>query len=322
MAILSSTGFLTKSSGNVVYRKYRGLNIMQKRPKKFKQTQATVECSTDFGVASASGLALRTAFSALHHNTGHDGGMVNRMTSVAYQALRRSQKALAGQRDLHDAPLEGFVGFQFNVNSPLNKALLIKPVVSRGEQGEVIVELPQINAKQDIVTPFDRVSRHRIRLLLIAFNLRGEFCEFTGEAIFEVPNGGSVAAQRFVFDNEVPKGCMLMLGMTMTSLRTIEGEGDYLLNNKEFNPAAIIAAFAGSEEREDISEEELKERVSPERAESICGVDYNGNHILNAHAKRLLKAIPSTARVRESPSRIHSGPPDLIVGKRMTLKRG
>ena len=216
------------------------------------------------------------------------------MTVAVNKALRRCTEKAAGERDLHDCPLDTLKGFEFNSQSPLAKAFLAEPIVSRGERGEVILDLPAIHAKTDLVTPFDTVNRYQIRFLLAAVNLRAGFCEFTGEADMDVAASGSTQAQRIVFDSEVPKGCMLMLGMTVVALENLTKGGDYILNNKEFNPAAILAVYQSEETIAEPNFDQLYKRLPTERKEKLNRANYCGNSILKELERRLKQADPST----------------------------
>ena len=46
MAKVNSKGMVSGTAGSVVYRNYRGMNIIQGKPRKFKQTEGSIRAAT------------------------------------------------------------------------------------------------------------------------------------------------------------------------------------------------------------------------------------------------------------------------------------
>ncbi|MGX5688685.1 hypothetical protein [Arcticibacter tournemirensis] len=289
MAVIDSKGGIHGTAGSVVYRSYRGMNIVQGRPRRFKQTQASQEAAGEFGLISQASKILREAFRPFYHHF-YDGGMVNRMTAAVSRAIRGSRSRERGDRDLHDGELSFLEGLEFNEDSKFLQALQIRPQVRRNEKGQVTISLPEIDPRRDFVTPFKghyRVTGYRLSFVLVGFNFREEFYEYIGEKKISMESSGLNAASQLVFEQEVPKGCMLLvLGMLECMAANIYTYEQEPLNSKDFNPVSLIAAFQSEDEAEAgygesralaNLEEATASGVAP-RTQIMAG--YRGNSVL------------------------------------------
>jgi|GEM_PF-551885 len=289
MAIIDIKGGIHGTAGSVVYRSYRGMNIVQGRPRRFKQTQASQEAAGEFGLISQASKIIREAFRPFYHHF-HDGGMVNRMTAAVSRSIRGSRSRERGDRDLHDGELSFLEGLEFNEDSKFSQVLQVKPQVRRNEKGQVSISLPQIDPRRDFVTPFKghyKVTGYRLSFVLVGFNFREEFYEYIGEKKISMESSGLNAARQLVFDQEVPKGCLLLvLGMLECMAANIYKYEQEPLNSREFNPVSLIAAFQSEDEAEEgygesralANLEEATASGIPPRTQIMTG--YRGNSIL------------------------------------------
>ncbi|RXF71078.1 hypothetical protein [Arcticibacter tournemirensis] len=303
MAVIDSKGGIHGTAGSVVYRSYRGMNIVQGRPRRFKQTQASQEAAGEFGLISQASKVIREAFRPFYHHF-HDGGMVNRMTAAVSRSIRGSRSRERGDRDLHDGELSFLEGLEFNENFKFSQALQIRPQVRRNEKGQVTISLPEIDPRRDFVPPFKghyRVTGYRLSFVLVAFNFREEFYEYIGEKKICMESSGLNAARQLVFEQEVPKGCMLLvLGMLECMAANIYTYEQEPLNSKDFNPVSLIAAFQSEDEAEEgygesraiqHHEEATASGVAP-RIQIMAG--YRGNGFLSSMRKQ--RAAPAGQR--------------------------
>ncbi|KAA8483380.1 hypothetical protein BDE36_2695 [Arcticibacter tournemirensis] len=289
MAVIDSKGGIHGTAGSVVYRSYRGMNIVQGRPRRFKQTQASQEAAGEFGLISQASKILREAFRPFYHHF-YDGGMVNRMTAAVSRSIRGSRSRERGDRDLHDGELSFLEGLEFNEDSKFSQALQIKPQVKRNEKGQVSISLPEIDPRRDFVTPFKghyRVTGYRLSFVLAGFNFREEFYEYIGEKKISMGPGTPTKAQELVFEQEVPKGCLLLvLGMLECTDTNVYKNEQEPLNSKDFNPVSLIGAFHSEDEaQEGYGEsriiqhyEEAEATGIPTRTQMMTG--YRGNDVL------------------------------------------
>ncbi|RXF67442.1 hypothetical protein [Arcticibacter tournemirensis] len=291
MAIIDSKGGIHGTAGSVVYRSYRGMNIVQGRPRRFKQAQASQEAAGEFGLISQASKILREAFRPFYHHF-YDGGMVNRMTAAVSRSIRGSRSRERGDRDLHDGELSFLEGLEFNEDSKFSQVLQIKPQVKRNEKGQVSISLPEIDPRRDFVTPFKehyRVTGYRLSFVLVAFNFREEFYEYIGEKKISMGLGTLTKAQELVFEGEVPEGCLLLvLGMLECTDTNVYKNEQEPLNSRKFNPVSLIAAFQSEDEAEEGYGESRVLRHYEEAAESGIPTptqlmaSYKGNNFLKS----------------------------------------
>ncbi|MGX5688039.1 hypothetical protein [Arcticibacter tournemirensis] len=306
MVILDTKGGIHGKAGNVIYRRYRGMTIVQGQPKKFQQTVASRESSSEFGMSSSCGRIIREAFLPAYRDL-YDGGMINRLSRTVYQCIRNSRSKGRGERDLHDGELGFLEGMEFNLHSRLSDCLKVKPAVRRNEKGQVLVSLPEINAQTDVVSPFKRekIDRYRLRFMLVAFNFRQEFYEYVGVKDVEMGREERAAAQELLFDGEVPQGSLLILMASVSCLDYNDYELRYeSMNTKEYSPAALIATYPSKEEapagygemRVDDDVREMKSSGRPQRVFDM--LEYFGNDILREAMWPKGKKVPKKTKPR------------------------
>ncbi|MGY0039911.1 hypothetical protein [Pedobacter sp. NJ-S-72] len=138
--------FLTGKLKNLVYRKQKNVQILQTKPGKgmVRQTPDTKKKAYLFGRASTLGKFIRTLVENLIFEF-HDGPMVNRLTKKLQEILL---PYYPGDNEIHQFTTDGFAalnGFDFNLNSPLNKSLWVKPVTALSGN-ELRVTLPEIKS--------------------------------------------------------------------------------------------------------------------------------------------------------------------------------
>ncbi len=288
MATIDNKGGVHGKAGSVIYRSYRGRNIMQGLPRRFKQTLASRESAGEFGMASSAAKAIRQAFQPFYHHY-YDGAMINRVTPAVSRCIRSSRTKRRGERDLHDGDLSFLQGLEFNENSPLSGALQVKTEVSRHEAGQVVVTLPRITVPKDLVTPFkwNRVHQYRLSFVLVGFNFREEFFEYLWEKTVYLETEDIAEAQELVFEGEVPRGCLLLMMAKLDCMERNYYDGGYSsMNSAEFCPAGLIAAFQSADEAEKgYGTERLETNYDAAVAEGrVCPIlpitGYQGNRFL------------------------------------------
>ena len=321
MAKVDNKGMVHGTAGSVVYRGYRGMNIIQGKPGKFKQTSESIRASTEFGLSSTTAAVIRQAFQPAYIH--RDGEAVSRSTQLVYRGIRGSLRGSVGQRDLHDADLNSIIGMDFNIKSRMSEVLQVSQRVERDEQGRISVFMGALNSKRDIRVPVSIskvVSKYRIRFSLIGFNFRKEYYEYLEVRDVEVRNHGQLEAQEIRFETQPEADQLLMLSVSLLAYsETRMEEGYVLLNSKEFSPCAIIAAYAAEEPGEFPSgpvNMELSE-AQRTRGVSINNMCYEGNTLLRDLKRRI---VPKTTATKKR--KTHEGDvPDLKVGKRVSFSK-
>ncbi|WP_069660364.1 hypothetical protein [Arcticibacter eurypsychrophilus] len=310
MARIDNKGMVHGTAGSVIYREYRGKNIIQGKAKKFKQTEKTIRSATEFGLSSSAAAVIREAFKPAYFFK--DGTAAYRSTQLVYRSLLNNVTGEKGKRDLHDGNLSLLQGLDFNTNSKLHEVLQISHSVSKSLEGLVSVTLGPLNTKTDIKRPKNASGaymKHRIRLILVAFNFREEYYENLGFQDVDLEGYQTIEEQVITFTETVPEDCLALVSMSLMLYSTVSQTNEsILLNSAAFSPCAIIGVFQ-SEKPSDYPTKEFITLPShyPGREEKIKGMFYKGNLLMLGLANKTtkqtvelnIKSVLSTPKIKE-----------------------
>ncbi|WP_069658059.1 hypothetical protein [Arcticibacter eurypsychrophilus] len=292
MATIDNKGMIHGTAGSVIYRAYRGKNIIQGKAKTFKQTEKTIRSATEFGLSSSAAAVIRVAFEPAYFFK--DGTAAYRSTQLVYRSILNSASGEKGKRDLHDGDLSLLRGLDFNANSKLHEVLKMSHSVSKSEEGMVSVNLGSLNTQTQIKRPKGASGAymiHRIRLMLIAFNFREEYYENLGFQDVDLEGYQNIEGQVITFDEKIPVDCLALVSMSLMLYSTVSQTNEsVLLNSKEFSPCAIIGVFQ-SENSSEYPKKEVNYQSAdyPGREEKIKEMFYKGNLLMLGLDNRIVK---------------------------------
>ncbi|EOR95776.1 hypothetical protein ADIARSV_1089 [Arcticibacter svalbardensis MN12-7] len=299
MATIDNKGMVHGTAGSVIYREYRGKNIIQGKAKAFKQTEKTIRSATEFGLSSSAAAVIRTAFEPAYYFK--DGTAAYRSTQLVYRSILNNVSGEKGKRDLHDADLSFLLGLDFNATSKLHEVLQMSHSVSKTQEGFVSVTLGSLNTQTGIKRPKSTSGaymKHRIRLMLVAFNFREEYYENLGFQDVDLEGYQSIEGQVITFNKKVPDDCLALVSMSLMLYSPINQTNEsILLNSAAFSPCAII----GTLQSENPSNYQLKMvDTQPSnylgREEKIKLMDYRGNLLILGLENRISKLISATSK--------------------------
>ena len=321
MAHIDNKGKIRGTAGPVVYRMYRGKNIVQGKPGKIKQTKGSIRASTEFGLSSSAAAVIRRAFEPAYIH--RDGEAVSRSTRQVYRSLRNSLTGSIGQRDLHDANLQDLVGMDFNGSSPLSEVLQISHSVCRDAEGNLEVTLGRFNPREGVKKAAGypkKASRYRIRLMAVAFDFRQEYLEYLDIKDLDLHQTEIMEAQTISLNAQADPSCIVMLSMSLLMYDQVGHTGEYiLLNNKGFSPCAIIAAYQSEQPAPNTASPiSLSIEAYPDRYMKIQEMGYDGNRLL----RELTLKIKADAKkqVQRADKRVNT-PDPVELRKRISFKK-
>ncbi|WP_069658666.1 hypothetical protein [Arcticibacter eurypsychrophilus] len=320
MATIDKKGMVHGTAGSVIYREYRGKNIIQGKAKAFKQTEKTIRSATEFGLSSSVAAVIRKAFEPAYFFK--DGTAAYRSTQMVYRSILNNVSGEKGKRDLHDGDLSLLQGMDFNANSKLQEFLQMSHSVSKNADGLVSVTLGSLNTQTDIKRPRNlsgAYMKHRIRLMLVAFNFREEYYENLGFQDIDLEGYQTIDEQLITFNEIVPDDCLAMVSMSLMMYSTVSQTSEsILLNSGEFSPCAIIGAFQ-SVKPSDYPLKEVERQPSNYlgREEKICEMFYKGNLLMLGLVSRFGKPDKLNPKMVKSKQVI----PDIMPGKRVSFKK-
>lgn len=285
MAIQDKNGIIRGKAGSVIYRNWRGLNVIQGIPRKVKQTLGSQASAAEFGRASATAANLRKTIEGFYLQG--DLGMNNRLTKQVLRALQGSPEKERLDRDIHDADLNQLKGFQFNSNSSLGEALPVIPEVVIGEEGKASIRIPAFERKDIAYRGEYRGDKYyKLRLMAIAFDFRKGFAEILSLEDFMIER--KQAAIQWNLEATAPEGCILMLGVALYAVQHTK-DGYMILNSTQWSPAALVGLchVAASKPTATNSEESAEQENNEQAARNWCTLSHDSN---KAYPEKLRKA--------------------------------
>ncbi|EOR94918.1 hypothetical protein ADIARSV_1879 [Arcticibacter svalbardensis MN12-7] len=320
MATIYKKGMVHGTAGSVIYREYRGKTIIQGKAKAFKQTEKTKRSATEFGISSSAAAVIRAAFEPAYFFK--DGTAAYRSTQMVYRSILNNVSGEKGRRDLHDGDLSLIEGLDFNANSKLADVLQMGHSVSKNAEGLVRVTLGSLDTRTGIKRPkgvSGAYMKHRLRLMLVAFNFREEYYENLGYQDVDLEGYQIFEGQVVSFTESVPEDCLALVSMSVMLYSTISQTNEsVLLNSAAFSPCAIIGSFQ-SEKASDypIKEVNMQPSSYPGREEKISEMFYKGNSLrlgLSTSIDKQVGSISKSTRVKEVV-------PDVTLHKRVFFNK-
>lgn len=232
--------FLTGKLKGLVYRKLKNVQILQTAPGKgnVKQTADTKKLAYLFGRASMLSRYIRY-MSAEQIFGFHDGPMVNRLTRTVQQILLQYYPTTNETHQFNEDSFATLKGFDFNIDSPMNKSLWTEPVISLSGH-ELKVTLPEMNIAEELKFPKGCEN--------CVINISTKYIDLEKGFLYEVTDSWKtevnkyqvkLAAQEKIF--KLPEGCLCITSMSIQYFHQ-KHRLTMLYNHKLFNPAQICNA--------------------------------------------------------------------------------
>lgn len=230
--------FLEGAAGSLVFKKRNGKQIVQARPRQFKQTSATKKSATEFGKSSGLSKNIRWKLAPLYYQ-GSDGAMVNRLTKEINFILRQCYDPSTNTYTFESESFSRLNGFNFNIKSPFQNSVLIHPQVTI-ENDVLRASFSELQIPAQLKIPAGS-ALCVIEAWGIAVALQDGYITVLGTQQLEVPNKKGPVPD-INWDFALPEGC---LGMIAFAIKYYEKSGSYMLlmNDRDFYPAAISGAI-------------------------------------------------------------------------------
>ncbi|MCY1531073.1 hypothetical protein D9M68_662860 [compost metagenome] len=224
---------LKGSFGNITFSRQGDSHIIKSKITNIKQTAATKKTASVFGrYISPFAKLIRRSFDEVVNGYA-DGSMVNRMNSAVsmliYQYIDED-----GNFHFQENSFNRLRDFNFNLSSPLDKTLLVKPLITF-TTGMVEIKWPEFRLAKNLRFP-PNATRCRIHFCCTRFCL--------AQAKWDVRDMEEIMIQKSqlttveqIFQYPMPEGCLFLLAMGISySGANLKST----LNSKRFHPAGIV----------------------------------------------------------------------------------
>ena len=243
---VSDGKFLRGKVAHFTYRVVNGQQVVSGRSpkKKFAKTVPSKKSSTVFGQASGLASYFRHGTIWLYEKS-NDGGMVNRMTRKTVYAIRSALDSDKKSFSFKQNSFKRLEGLNFNIKSPFENYLLTQPLVDYTMDNKVHICLPAMNIGEEMIFPLDS-KKCKVFITVAQFDLEYGHYNHTEFTDFVIENNSSsrVSEAKFATFTTEP-GCLCIIGMSLQYHRKVYML-ETIMNNKQFNPAAIISAHITS----------------------------------------------------------------------------
>lgn len=237
MAIIDGK-FTKGTAGGMANLKAPGKQVVQDKPAQMHQTKATIKSAKEFGKGSRLAKNIRLKLGPMYYN-GNDGDMVSRLTKDVNTILRNCYDPNTKSYQFSPQSFQRLEGFNFNIYSPLQNSLLVRPEISL-ENNVMMASLPEIQVPAQLKLPVE-CSIAVLQAWGAAVALKDGYIKMLKEKKQEVLNmQGHLDPISWTFD--IPKGCLGIIGYTICYYKS-SSDFMILMNSKQFWPAAICGAI-------------------------------------------------------------------------------
>lgn len=240
MAIIKN-GFTRGRIANLTYSENNGRQVVKERSKKkkYKKTKATIDCSSVFGKASNLASYFRESLGDTYSDF-HDGGMSARLNGIVNGCIRPALDETNLNFNFQKESFKRLIGFEFNIKSPLENQYHVQPTVDYTLNNRVHIQLPEMKTLKDLVFPKE-IWNCKIVLTCALFDLENGYYKDAESVSFDVEKTG----QKIIFPVQyatftTQPGCLCIIGISLKFYKE-SFLGDTYINNKLFNPCAILS---------------------------------------------------------------------------------
>ncbi len=246
--------FIKGTVGSVVYREYRGTQIVQGKPKVIKshRTEGTKKAAKTFGKASKLAGGIRWGLGYICGKF-YDGTMIYRLNSEVLRCLNAIKDPETQQFNFNADSFRTLAGFEFNDGSLVKNNFFVQPSITI-EGTSLKVTIPELHIPADLKWPIARPKCCKLMIATSIIDLKKGSTNFAKAQVMDIPYSykqSIVASQTFEF--EIIPGCLFVTGI---SLQYVEDTfiGENTVNSKSFNPAAILYAQIADGANEEANE--------------------------------------------------------------------
>lgn len=235
--------FLIGAIDDLVFKVVKGQQRVSSKPEPgtVKQTDETKKSASLFGKASKLGRLMRSGnmFSNLMYDM-YDGPMVNRLTTTLRITLQQSFDKKKDVFKFKEDTFNKLVGFDFNLDSPLQETMWILPQSSLAD-GILTVTIPEINIAESFTFP-GRSEECTIHIKVRSCNLEQALVsQLYDDRKLEINNSQSLIEKQD-FNFTVPDGCLCIAAVALIFYHKVYGRLT-MYNTKAFSPSGICGAF-------------------------------------------------------------------------------
>jgi hypothetical protein len=233
--------FLTGIVGPVVYKKYRGMQLVTAKSRLTleRQTPNTHKAAAIFGLTSSLAADMRRNVGKVVTDF-YDGTMVYRFKTAVQLAMRQAMDPETGTYHFTTNSFDRLNGFEFNADSPVMHHLFVQPE-QQLTGNTLTLKLPEMKIPQDLKFP-KKASSCILNIAVGMYDLTYGHSIICPIQSIEIPYSyeTEILPER-QFDFVIVPGCLCI---TLLSFQFVQKtfSGNQIINSKGFNPVALFRA--------------------------------------------------------------------------------
>lgn len=241
MAIIKGK-FLSGLVGSMVYKHHQGKQVVQSKPFTPKNhfTEGTVKASKIFGRASTLARYIRVGLGSTYGRF-YDGTMIYRLNKAVLNCLLSCKDGASQDFNITDDTFKPLAGFEFNVASPVKYQFFKQPIITVSDS-KLEVTIPELQIPKEL--KFDpKSSSCKLVIAVAVLDFVNGQMKYVPAQLMEIQNSyrPSLSIAK-TFEFETAPGCLCIIAISLQYLEKTFA-GDFILNSKSFNPAAILHAY-------------------------------------------------------------------------------
>lgn len=246
MAKVDLKGNLRGIIGPVNTRVLHGMNLVQSRVIKPKQTLKTKKAATAFGYVSKHCKIIRLAIGEILYKN-HDPYFYRRLTGTMLKLFNKNTQIPVDQRTFLNTSLQGLVGFDLNANSPFATFCPLPFRVQTLDGTKTVLQLDAFVASDYFTFPA-HASEATLEFTLLHLVLPSNVDTRTETFSIPFTQNESILAQVWETVLPVTTNFTLMIAELSYS-KTVNKHKKISLNNKDFHPSCIVYIHNGVDEQ-------------------------------------------------------------------------
>lgn len=203
---------------------------------KMKQTEATKAWSGTFGMASAFSSQFKRAL-GFAPGSYADPGLTNRLNTVMIKILKESRDTQTRLYHFQEDSFSGLTDFNFNIKSPVDKLLLIRPQINF-VPGLLEISFPDSDKRPLIRFPKNSV-RCKLTFDIVFFRLMDGLVSTNADQQSIIILNDQKEINMDILNFTIPDGCLYVA--TLFLEYAAAGKNDWrIVNDVNFNPCSIL----------------------------------------------------------------------------------
>ena len=222
---------------NIIYYQWKGIHCIRTVPARVRQTKPTKKAASDFGLAVKCSASLRSSFKYLFPEIPAVRPLIYAMDGAYRKWLQINP--LDDEEKIDHINL--FNELSFNEKVTISKVLNVNILVSRGNNGDVIINWPAFVPINTIKAP-EGTIHIIINYVMVTQDLKVPVTCQSLETKLEIPyNGETIPAKEILLPNVTGRKLLAILGMSIRFYK--QGWRSMPVNSVAWKPGGVAGSF-------------------------------------------------------------------------------